>query len=103
MPEPQRSTLQDVRARIHALFPNVEEGMHYGIAAFRIDGVWVAGVAARKNGCSYYPMSGRVLDHVDVEFLGMSRTRGALQFAKDKPLSKQLLRQLIRLKLDEQR
>jgi len=77
--------------------------MHYGVAAFRIDGVWVAGVAARKNGCSYYPMSGRVLDNVDVEALGMSRTRGALQFAKDKPLSKQLLKQLIRLKLDEQR
>lgn len=103
MPEPQRSTLEEVRRRIHALYPDVEEGLHYGVAAFRIDGSWVAGIAARKNGCSYYPMSGKVLDHFDLEQLGMTRTSGALQFAKDKPLSKSLLKQLIARRLDEQR
>ena len=103
MPEPQRSTLDEVRTRIHALFPDVEEGLHYGVAAFKVRGRWVAGIAARKNGCSYYPMSGRVLDQIDVDKLGMTRTSGALQFAKDKPLSKSLLKQLIELRLAESR
>lgn len=103
IPEPQRTTLETVRQRIHALHPNVTEGIHYGVAAFNIDDVWVAGIAARKHGCSYYPMSGRVLDQIDVEQLGMTRTRGALQFAKDRPLTKQLLRRLIALRLAEQR
>lgn len=102
-PEPQRSTLEEVRARIHALFPDVEEGLHYGVAAFKVQGTWVAGIAARKGGCSYYPMSGRVLDHIDVEGLGMTRTAGALQFAADKPLTKSVLKQLITLRLAEQR
>lgn len=102
-PEPQRSTLEAVRERIHALYPDVEEGLHYGVAAFRVDGRWVAGIAARKDGCSYYPMSGRVLDHIDVEKLGMARTSGALQFPKDKPLTKTLLKQLITLRLAEAR
>lgn len=103
VPEPQRTTLETVRERIHALHPGVEEGLHYGVAAFRVDGRWVAGIAARKNGCSYYPMSGRVLDHIDVEALGMTRSAGALQFPKDRPLSKKLLKQLITLRLAEQR
>ena len=103
MPEPQRSTLQTVRERLHALYPGVEEGMHYGVAAFKLNGVWVAGIAARKDGCSYYPMSGRVLDHIDVDALGMTRTSGALQFSKDKPLTKTLLKQLVGLRLAEQR
>lgn len=103
MPEPQRSTLETVRARLHALYPGLEEGMHYGVAAFKLDGMWIAGIAARKDGCSYYPMSGQVLDHIDVASLGMTRTSGALQFAKDKPLTNALLRKLVTLRLAELR
>ena len=103
LPEPQRTTLETVRERLHALYPGLEEGLHYGVAAFKLDGVWVAGIAARKDGCSYYPMSGRVLDHIDVDALGMTRTSGALQFAKDKPLTKNLLRKLVTLRLAERR
>ena len=102
-PEPQRSTLQEIRHRIRALYPDVEEGLHYGVAAFKVHGKWVAGIAARKDGCSYYPMSGRVLDHIDVDALNMTRTAGALQFAKDTPLTKTLLKQLITLRLAESR
>ena len=103
MPEPQRTTLEMVRERLHALYPGIEEGMHYGVAAFKLNAVWVAGIAARKDGCSYYPMSGRVLDGIDVEALGMTRTKGALQFAADKPLTKTLLKQLVTLRLAELR
>lgn len=102
-PEPQRSTLEEVRRRIHALYPDIEEGMYYGIAAFKLHNTWVAGFAARRDGCSYYPMSGRVLDHLDIEDLGLTRTKGALHFPKDQPLSKALLKRLIALRLAEQR
>ena len=101
MPEPQRTTLEIVREQLHALYPGIEDGMHYGVAAFKLNAVWVAGIAARKDGCSYYPMSGRVLDHIDVDALGMTRTAGALQFAADKPLTKTLLKQLVTLRLAE--
>jgi uncharacterized protein YdhG (YjbR/CyaY superfamily) len=100
-PEPQRTTLEQVRERIHTLYPDVEEGMRYGIAAFKINGVWAAGIAARKGGCSYYPMSGKVIDHLDLGKLGMTRTSGAIHFPKDKPLSKELIARLIQLRLAE--
>ena len=98
-PEPQRATLQTVRERIHRLYPDVEEGSAYGVAAFSLGGITVAGMAARRHGCSYYPMSGSVLDAFDVESLGFTRTKGALQFPKDAPLSVELLRSLIEARL----
>jgi uncharacterized protein YdhG (YjbR/CyaY superfamily) len=103
MPQPQRSTLEAVRERIHSLYPDVEEGMHYGVAAFKVHGTWVAGIASRRGGCSYYPMSGKVIDHLNLEKLGMARTSGALHFAKDKPLPTALIQRLIQLRLTEKR
>jgi uncharacterized protein YdhG (YjbR/CyaY superfamily) len=101
MLQPQRSTLETVWERIHSLYADVEEGMHYGIAEFKVHGTWVAGMAARRGGCSYYPMSGKVIDHLNLEKLGMARTSGALRFAKDKPLPKALIKRLIELRLAE--
>ena len=98
-PEPQRATLQEVRNRVHALYPDVEECISYGLAAFRIDDVVVAGIAARKAGCSWYPMSGSLLDDFDLDAMGFTRTSGALHFPADKPLTKTFIRQLIKARL----
>ena len=98
-PEPQRSTLESVRAHVHALHPEVEECVSYGLAAFRIDGVVVAGLAARKDGCSWYPMSGSLLDEFDIEGMGYARTSGALHFPKDAPLPRELVQRLIAARL----
>ena len=99
VPEPQRSTLQRVREHIHAAYPDVEETFAYGVPAFSIAGITVAGVAARKNGCSYYPMSGSVLDSFELGALGYTRTKGALQFPADAPLSLSLIRKLLEARL----
>ena len=98
-PEPQRKALQTVREHIHAVFPDIEECSAYGVPAFALDGLVLAGIARRKNGCSYYPMSGSLLDGIDVAALGYTRTKGALQFPADTPLSLELVRQLLHTRL----
>ena len=98
-PQPQQATLQEVRNRVHAAFPDVEECISYGLAAFRIADIVVAGIGPRKDGCSWYPMSGALLDSFDVAGLGFTRTKGALHFPKDTPLTKALIRQLITARL----
>lgn len=99
VPEPQRSTLQTVRERIHAVCPGAEECTAYGVPAFRIDGITFAGLATRKNGCSYYPMSGSLLDDFDISSMGYTRTKGALQFPADEPLTATFITQLITARL----
>lgn len=99
VPEPQRSTLRQVRDHLLAEFPDAEECIAYGVPAFRIGDITVAGLAARKNGCSYYPMSGSLLDDFDLAALGYTRTKGALQFPPDAPLARELVGRLVRARL----
>jgi len=100
IPEPQGSTLQEVRRRILALLPGCEQCLSYGMPAFKVEGEVIAGFASAKNFNSYYPHSGSVLDGLETELVGYERTRGALHFPMDQPLSKKLLKILISAKLD---
>ena len=69
--------------------------------AFRVDGRVVAGFQATAAGCSYYPFSGSTLDALGDALDGFSRTRSALHFDADRPLSAALVRRLIRARRAE--
>jgi uncharacterized protein YdhG (YjbR/CyaY superfamily) len=101
VPEPARGTFQAVRACIHALVPELEECISYGIPAFRSRQGIVAGLAVNKKFCSYYPFSGSVLEKVDNLISGFSRTKSALHFAFDEPLSREIVGALIEERLAE--
>ena len=95
VPEPQRTTLQRVRASIRAIVPEAQECIAYNMPAYRIDGKVVAGFASFKNHCSYLPHSGSVLSELAGELSAYECTQGSLHFAVDKPLPKALVRRLI--------
>lgn len=59
--EPQRGTLEHLRQGILDLLAGAEEGVSYGMPAFRIHGQVVSGFAAFKDHLSYFPHSGSVL------------------------------------------
>jgi uncharacterized protein YdhG (YjbR/CyaY superfamily) len=97
--EPKRSTLAAVRRSIRAVVPEAEEGISYGMPAFRVDGKVVAGFAAFKNHLSYLPHSGDVLDDLGDDLAGFERTSASLHFAIDEPLPEDLVRRLVEAKL----
>lgn len=101
VPEPQRSTLQIVRARLCALLPDAQEGISYGVPAFKVDGVGVAGYSASKKHCSYLPMSGSVLGSMAEALAGYSWSKGSLRFGADEPLPADLIKSLVQARLDE--
>ena len=101
LPEPARGTFQVVRASIHALVPELEECISYGIPAFRSRHGIVAGIAVNKKFCSYYPFSGSVLEKVDDLISGYSRTKSALHFAFDAPLHREVVEALLEERLVE--
>jgi uncharacterized protein YdhG (YjbR/CyaY superfamily) len=59
--EPKRTTLQQLRQIIQSIIPTAEQGISYGMPAFRLHGKVIAGFAAFKNHLSYLPHSGSVL------------------------------------------
>jgi hypothetical protein len=58
--EHKRSTLARLRQTILAALPEAEQGMSYGLPAFKVGGKTIAGFAAFKNHLSYLPHSGSV-------------------------------------------
>lgn len=98
-PEPQRSTLIELRARLRQLLPEAEEGLSYGVPSFKVAGKPVAGYAFFNNHCSYFPHSGSVLDGMSGALDGYEWSKGTLKFPVDEPLPESLVSQLVTAKL----
>lgn len=100
-PEPQRSTLADLRATLRRILPEAEEAISYNVPAFVIAGKAVAGYAFFKNHCSYFPHSGSVLPQLADELAGYQWSKGALRFPVDEPLPPALVRRLVSMRLEQ--
>ncbi|GAA4720711.1 DUF1801 domain-containing protein [Nocardioides conyzicola] len=98
--EPKRRTLEALRRSILAVVPDAEEGISYGMPAFRVGGKVVAGFAAFKHHLAYLPHSGEVLSHLGDRLDGYERTSGSLHFPIDEPLPDDLVRSLVQAKLE---
>ena len=99
--EPKRSTLEQLRRSIHAVVPDAEECISYGMPAFKVQGKTVAGFAAFKNHLSYLPHSGSVLPSLAADLTGYEGTKGSLHFPIDEPLPAAIVNKLVRARLRE--
>lgn len=100
--DPKRSTLEHLRQTIAAVIPEAEQGLSYGVPAFRIGGKPVAGFSAAKTSLSYLPHSGDVLSTIPAKDLrGLTASKGALKFPVGQPLPASLVRKLIEARRTE--
>ena len=99
--EPQKSTLSALRQTIVAILPECEQGISYGIPAFKLHGKVIAGFAAFKNHLSYFPHSGSVLPRLRKDVAKFSTSKGTLRFANDVPLPEDLVERLISIRLQQ--
>jgi uncharacterized protein YdhG (YjbR/CyaY superfamily) len=97
--EPKRSTLAELRRTILAVLPEAEQGISYGMPAFKVRGKTIAGFAAFKNHLSYVPHSGSVFPELHDELEGYQRSSGALRFDVDESLPQELVERLIAVRL----
>jgi uncharacterized protein YdhG (YjbR/CyaY superfamily) len=98
---PQRETLEAVRTSLRKVLPDATEDLKYGMPTFLVDGKGVAGYAAFKAHCGYFPMSSDVLGAAGEAVATYKVSKGGLQFAIDKPLPVGLIRKLVKLRLAE--
>ncbi len=97
--EPKRSTLQRLRESILDVVPDAEEGISYGVPAFRLRGKVIAGFAAFKNHLSYLPHSGSVFPQLRDELVPYKTSTGALRFPVDSPLPKPVVEHLLKVRI----
>jgi uncharacterized protein YdhG (YjbR/CyaY superfamily) len=98
--EPKQKTLRSLRQTILEVVPEAEEGISYGMPAFKVQGQVIAGFAAFKNHLSYFPHSGSVIPEID-EAAPYATAKGTLQFPVDTQLPKSLVKQLISLRMHQ--
>jgi uncharacterized protein YdhG (YjbR/CyaY superfamily) len=99
--EPKRTTLAHLRRTILEILPDAEQGISYGVPAFKVQGRTIAGFAAFKNHLSYLPHSGSVFPQMNEELAGYTKSSGALRFDPDRPLPRELVAKLISVRLDQ--
>lgn len=92
----------EMRARILEIVPEAQEVVSYGMPAFKLGNIIVAGLLANKKHVGYYPFSGSVLPNFEQDLSGFSKTLSAIHVPIDKPLSKTLLKKLIKARLSSQ-
>jgi len=81
------------------ILPEADQGISYGVPAFKVGGKAIAGFAAFKNHLSYLPHSGSVFPQLTNELKGYSTSSGALRFGIDEPLPVPLVEKLIAVRL----
>ena len=101
VPEPGRTTLENMRATIRAAAPAASEVISYGMPAFKYRGRGLVAIAAFKKHCSLFPMSGAVIEKFKVELEGFHTSKGTLQFPLDKPLPASLVKKIVRARMVE--
>jgi uncharacterized protein YdhG (YjbR/CyaY superfamily) len=99
IPQPQNSTLEALRGTFLEIIPEAEEVSCYGFPGYRLNGKIICGFDAFKNHCSFFPHSSLVIPELEKELVDYKTSKGALQFAIDKPLPKTLVGKLIRTRM----
>jgi uncharacterized protein YdhG (YjbR/CyaY superfamily) len=96
--QPKRGALEALRRTILDIIPEAEQGISYGMPAFRVQGKVIAGFAAFRHHLSYLPHSGSVIPELGDALSQYKTSKGALQFPVDRPLPKALVKKLIAIR-----
>ncbi len=94
-----RNALQKIREAIHAVAPNAEECISYGIPAFRLNGRSLVFFGAWANHCALYPGSSATLKKFRNELRDFQTSKGTLRFSPDNPLPVALVKKLVKARV----
>lgn len=96
-----RAALETLRRSIRAAAPKAEEGVSYGLAAFRLDGKPLVAIGATKKHCAFYLMSGSMVEAHQDALKAYDTSKGTIRFSADQPLPASLVRKLVRARIAE--
>jgi len=97
----KRAALEKLRKAIRAAAPDADECVSYGLAAFRLNGIFLVAVGAAARHCAFY-LGSTVQGHRD-ELKGYDTSKGTIRFDAKHPLPTALVRKLVRARIAENR
>jgi uncharacterized protein YdhG (YjbR/CyaY superfamily) len=101
LPPEQRAALARVRAVLEEVAPEAEEGVSYGMPAFRYAGRPLLGFRAASKHLSVFPFSPTAIEAVKDRLGGFDLSKGTIRFSPDTPLPEDVLADLVRARQQE--
>lgn len=92
----QKEALDHIRQLIKRMYPDVQETIGYGMPVMKLNGKYLLGFSAFKDHLSVFPGSYPV-EQLKDQLKEFKTSKGTVQFTLEKPLSDDLLTQIIRL------
>lgn len=102
LPPDQREGLLALRQRIREIVPEATERLSYRVPTFVLEGPLVA-LNASKSGLSLITMRPDLLTALRGALGGLSWSGSTLRFQPDRPLPDDVLREVIRARVDQNR
>ena len=102
VPDDKRAALERLREQIHAAVPDATETISYGLPTFKLDGRWLVAFGVARKHCSFYA-GGAPLEAMAGELTDYRLWKGTINFPADRPLSADLVRKLIEVRIAEHR
>ncbi len=98
---PNREVLERVVTVAREVAPEAVEGTSYAMPALLVDGKGLLSALETKKHLAVYPFSGKVLTQLAAELEGFDWAKGTLRFSAEHPLSDELVRRIVQLRLAE--
>ena len=97
----KRKELERIRALAKQTVPGAEEAIVYGMPTLKYQGKPFLGFDAYKNHIGIYPYSGQVVETLKDQLQDFGFSKGAIRVPLDHPISEEMLKQIIRLRLSQ--
>jgi uncharacterized protein YdhG (YjbR/CyaY superfamily) len=91
----ERAPFAHIRAIVHRLVPDVEEGVAYGMPAFKHRQRPLLGFRAAKRHLSVFPFSPAAVDAVRDAAADFDISKGTIRFTAERPLPDAVVERLI--------
>ena len=102
-PPETRKLLEELRALVRSVVPEVTERMSYGIPTFDLDGRYLVYIAGFKNHVSLYPVTANLAEALGEAVQPYKKGKGTVRFPLGQPLPTGLIRRIVELRLEERR
>ena len=97
----KRKELERIRTLAKQTVPDAEDAIVYGMPTLKYQGKPFLGFDAHKEHIGIYPFSGQVVETLKDQLQGYGLSKGAIRVPIDHPISEELLKQIIDLRLKQ--
>jgi uncharacterized protein YdhG (YjbR/CyaY superfamily) len=101
-PKNVQDILEELRRVIRESAPDAEEAINYGIPTFKLNGGNMVHFAAFKSHIGFFPTPTAIVAFKK-ELSGYKTSKGTIQFPLDKPIPFDLIRKIVKFRVEENR